>query len=387
MSEVQGSASVVRTDGPRGNSNGGRSTSGSRKPIQPADEVGNMPRQGPEVLDALFRLGPLTREQIGGILPQPVGEKQVGRIVGELGAQRDADVAGRKSKTPSKTTAEDKTSEGTASDPDGALLGAFKHHYRYNTGAQGHCWKTIYYLTPRGLAYVARRRDLYPSVAESLYRGVMEQARIDHALLRNDYYRRLMRHIPRVSHDLEDEEGLQIEALWAEKGMRPIKLGAVENNDRRYLNPDGVFEVAGLIGEQRRPYRLKVYVESDTGSEDMDWQVSGHADKYAEHLLNVLEGGLDSADGTAAGETALPVVLFISPGPRRTRWVRSRIRENGLDEDSVFNAVRWKFKEQGSSLPDLFWFTNLKWLDQQGPAGAAYWPLSASELRPLLPVV
>lgn len=369
------SRAATRSAGP-GNSRRGR----HRLHTPDLRDGPNMPLHGPEALDVIFRLGIVTIEQAAQLVPAAVGNDRMEKILRAL-------VSGDVSSKPSKRRGGHSGSAHLTEDhPE--LLKSVTHPFKYSgSGGEVH-WRKVYYLSGDGLAYVARRRDLYPSVAEQLYRGVLEQARIDHALLRNEFYRRLAAQIPRAVPEGTDDEGLRIEEMWAEKGMTPIKLDGVEGNDRRYLNPDGAVEIAGMDGSPPRSYRLKIYVESDTGSEDMEWQVTGHADKYAEHFLGCLQSQSQDGGAGSSADVELPVVVFVSPGPKRTRWVRNKIRQNGLESSSVFNAAMGAFKEQGLSLARLYWFTNLGWLTASGgPAGPSYWPLSAGKDASLEPLI
>lgn len=333
----------------------------------------HMPRQGPEALDIIFRLGILTTEQAAQLVPTPVSKHRMGEILRAL-------ETGNPVKTRRKDRTKAKRQGQRVSNEYPALLNTVTHPFRYADGGSEVHWRNVYYLNAEGLAFVARRRNLYPSIAESLYRGVLEQARVDHALLRNEFYRRLAAEIPRSSPEGADDSSVRIEEMWAEKGMTPIKLDPVEGNERRYLNPDGMFEVAGLRDSTGRTYRRTVYVESDTGSEDMEWQVTGHADKYAEHFYNCAESRRSENSDLPSDDHELPVVLFVSPGPTRTRWVRNKLRANGLNTGSVFNATMNALKDDGVSLSGLYWFTNLSWLSECASAvGAAYWPLSAGK--------
>lgn len=341
----------------------------------------HMPMQGPEALDIIFRLGILTTEQAAQLVPTPVSKHRMGQILRAL-------ETGNPVKTRRKHREKTKGQTQRAGNECPSLVNTVQHPFRYAGGGSEVHWRNVYYLNAEGLAFVARRRNLYPSIAESLYRGVLEQARVDHALLRNEFYRRLAVEIPRSSPEGTDGSGARIEELWAEKGMTPIKLDPVEDNDRRYLNPDGMFEVAGLRTSDGSECRRSVYVESDTGSEDMEWQVTGHADKYAEHFYNCAMSRRTGNDDLPSEKSELPVVLFVSPGPTRTRWVRNKLRANGLNAGSVFNATMNVLKDEGVSLSNLYWFTNLSWISKTGSAvGAAYWPLSAgtdSRLQRLL---
>ena len=335
-----------------------------------------MPLQGPEILDLLFRLGPLTMDQMGGLLPRRIGADRLGRILKRLGVE---------GQVPEETGASCTDGSGPGG-PPAPMVGRTRRTWRFGSRDRRTRWKMVYHLSAKGLDYVARRRDLHPSVAKSLYQRVYEDARIDHALLRNDFYRRVSLHAPRLSPDgLSSPGGLHIETLWAESGMTPIRLLPLAGKGRRFLNPDGILELV-TTGSSR--YGLKLYIESDTGSEDMPWQIASHADKYAEHLFTILDGKVkESPPGIRPpDDLSVPRVLFVSPGPQRTRWVRRTIRENGLNPESVFYSVLTAFKEKGYSLPSLFWFTNLQWLDEAGPLGASYWPLSSADLETLIEV-
>lgn len=367
----------VQVESPRrAGGTGSRRSRGQKLWTPRLQDNAEMPMQGPEVLDLLFRLGVLTAQQIAHLVPDPVSPRRMRLILGIL--ESGSNVAGKRSRGQPGEKGE-RAANGDESLP--ALLRSVTHPFRYAGVGEPVRWRSIYYLSGEGLDYVARRRDLYPSVAESLYRGVLEEARLDHALLRNEFYRRLVLDVPRATRGgLDEDDGLRVETMWAEKGMTPIKLDPVEGKERRYLNPDGLLEIGSASGAAANPQRLSIFIESDTGSEDMEWQVTGHADKYAEHLWSLLESG----DGTG-GEEGLPLVLFVSPGPGRTRWVRRKIRQNGLDAESVFSAVLEAFKQKGRSLPAQFWFTNLKWLEENGGAlGASFWPLSSSDFEVML---
>lgn len=344
-----------------------------------------MPLRGPEVLSLLFRLGVMTAEQIAALLSTPLSRFQVYAILRSLGSQEESQ---QESSPPNQPGMRNRRAK--------RLVEAWRRPCLYTKDPKTPAWRNVYYLTGAGLDYVARHKDIYPTVAESLYRRVLEEARIDHALLRNEYYRRLATELQSrgASGNQPAERTSQgsthpalanptLQGVWAESGRKPIELERVREDRRRYLNYDGFFELdlPGSSGGLRR-----FYIEADTGSEDMDWQVTGHAEKYAEHFLQVLESEIESEDMPTGSTTSdvLPRVVFVSPVPSRTRWVRRVVRAKGLEEKSVFSAVRAAFRTRGYKLPELFWFTNQEWLDAEGTLGSSYWPLSSSELEPLI---
>ena len=352
-----------------------------------------MPRHAPEALDLLFKLGVVTGEQMAGLLAGSSGARisayRVGEILRALGAG-GVERRGRRGdrKTPDGSA---RRADKPQNRPSGTpLVARVRRPFGYEKDCEPARLRTLYYLTGEGLSYVARKRDLYPTVAESLYKRVLEEARVDHALLRNEFYRRVCEEL--APGPYADGPGPRLETMWAEAGMTPIRLNDVEGRGRRYLNPDGLLEIEyANIGRSTasaapggRSALLKLYVESDTGTEDMSWQVAGHADKYAEHLLGVLDRETDEPGESDLRGVELPRVLFVSPGPKRTHWVRRVVRENALDERSVFNGVRDVFHERGLSLPALFWFTNLRWLHEEGSRGKSYWALSGKVLDNLV---
>lgn len=343
-----------------------------------------MPLHAPEALDLLFKLGVLTGEQLGGLLAASSGSvissDRVGEIMRALGA-------GRVQRTLKSTSrdGDNKRNKRKQKVNGQPMVASVRRQFSFASANGSAHLRTMYYLTGEGLSYVARQRDLYPTVAESLYRRVLEEARVDHALLRNEFYRRLCEDLYAPARR-EESTGApaQLETMWAEAGMTPIRLNDMEGKPRRYLNPDGLLELDyGGRESSGANSLLGIYVESDTGSEDMSWQVAGHADKYAEHFLDLLDQEMGEGQGQASSAN-LPRVLFVSPGARRTRWLRRVLLQSARDEQSVFHSVREVFKGRGLSLASLFVFTNLELLDEGGPRGVSYSPLSSRELSQLL---
>jgi hypothetical protein len=312
-----------------------------------------VPYLGPEILDLLFRLGPLTTAQIGALLPWALGD-----------AERDAVGLRNVQKVLRSLRA-------------GGKLSTTNRKARLFAETSGTRHKPVHNLTDPGLAFVAARQGLYLSKAASLYRQVFQEALVDHALLRNEYYARLAEDLARERPAGGPLSDLGFETMCAEGGYTPIPLSpSPVTGRRRYLNPDGLLT---FVREGDPSYRRSVWVESDTGSEDMPWQVAGKADQYAEHWCRLL----------VEEETALerlPSLLFVSPRRARARWVRETIRERGLQDGSTFGAAVDLFAERGASLPSLVIVTCYEWLERHGgPLGPAYWSLADRSLTELLP--
>lgn len=299
-----------------------------------------VPYLGAEVLDLLFRLGPLTNQQLQTLLPATVGERRIRQL---LAALRSAE---------------------TVVSP--------RRNFRFYEAARGSSWTMVHELTDEGLAFVADRQDLHLGKARSLYRQVLREAIIEHALLRNEYYAEISRSLESGA-AADAPSRLAIETLCAESGMTPMELSREKNRGRRFLNPDGLMS---FVREGDPAYYRAYFLESDTGSEDMPWKIAGKADRYGEHWQRLLD--------TGEVPERIPRVLFLSPTVARTRWVREVIRQRALDPSSVFSKARDRFREHALSLPSLVLFTNLPWLARFGPLGASYWSLGSSDLAPLL---
>lgn len=299
-----------------------------------------VPYLGAEVLDLLLRLGPLTNQQVQTLLPASVGERRIRQL---LAALRSAE----KVVSP-------------------------RRNFRFYEAARGSAWTMVHELTDEGLSFVADRQDLHLGKARSLYRQVLREAIVEHALLRNEFYAEISRTLEGgpVSEALS---GLAIETLCAESGMTPMELRREENKGRRFLNPDGLMT---FVREGDPAFYRAYFLESDTGSEDMPWKIAGKADRYGEHWQRLLD--------TGEIPERIPSVLFLSPTVARTRWVREVIRQRALDPTSVFSKARDHFREHDLSLPSLVLFTNLPWLARYGPLGASYWSLGSNDLSPLV---
>lgn len=374
-----------------------------------------MPTLGPETLDLLFRLGCLTTSQLRALLCVRRSESSVQRITKRLrGAGMIRSVRrpyryGRASASPAEPpTAAAATWQAGAT--GGATGGATEGATTASTRRPGR-WVTIHYLTEDGISLVARDRDLYPAVALSLYARVLDDARVYHALLRNEFYAWLVEDLTcaragaRAGARASASSSLEIETLCAESGYTPMRLADGKRGKRRYLNPDGVLELSDA--EDPSVYE-RVMVESDTGSQDMPWQISQKAEKLGEHLLT-LAHPRDSQGGTNRSSTpastpvnaqasaqangkgpvpAIPWTLFVSPTVTRMRWVREVFREDAVRDGSQLAQARTSFLAATNQRLDVaarITFTNLQWLAEYGTLGDAYWPLTSAERTTLLP--
>lgn len=320
-----------------------------------------IPYLGAETMDLLFRLGPLSTEHIKILLPPPRDADAEGNGSGSRSENR----SGQKIRHVQKVLAALRASGKVAST-------RIKVRVFERTSASR--WKMIHELTEAGLAFVADRQGLHHSKAKSLYRQVFREALIEHGFLRNDFYAAIDRDLKgevKMGGPLGD---VSVEKMCAESGMTPMELSPREGGGRRYLNPDGLMS---FVRKGDPSYHRAFFVESDTGSEDMPWQIAVKADQYAERWASCL----------AAGNPyhRLERVLFVSPTITRTRWVREVIRTRGNEPGSTFAETRMRFKKQDISIPMLFWFTNLEWLKPVGTLGEAYWSLGGKTLSPLLP--
>jgi hypothetical protein len=315
-----------------------------------------MPVSGPEVLDLTFRLGALTVEQLRNLLVKP------------LSARRTREALAALRKGPH----------------DRPLIATSRRYYPYAqaSGETGR-WLGVHYLTDSGIRYVAARRALYPATARSLYSRVLTDATVDHALLRNEFYA-LFASALRSTRDGDESGaasdwcGLGLETMCGESGYTPILLhqhsektsqeasGPNPGKKRRlYLNPDGVLEV-NRKGDPG--FHAYYFIESDTGSQDMPWQIARKAEHYAEHFADLLALG-----------RPIPKVLFVSPTVERTRWVRQVIYLNALEKSTRFFKTRSLFEKRGLSLASKVVFTNLIWQRAHGPLGTSYWSLVSNE--------
>lgn len=297
--------------------------------------VSTVPALAPEGLDLIFRLGVCTTDQLHTLLPRRVSVQRVRGLV-------------RCMQTGFR-------SGGTA-----PLIETSRRRFQHFEAASGARWKAVHTLTEHGLRFVAERRDLHPRVAGSLYARAYREATVDHALLRNDFFARFADALE-TSTD-EDHEGVWFDTMCGETGLDSILLETPEGQRPRYLNPDGMVE---LHRERDPGFYVSFYVESDTGSEDMRWQISRKAEQYAEHLAKLLEAG-----------KPLPKVLFVSPTVTRSRWVRQVFFAAGQDPANRLCVERNRFKDKGAKLPPLFVFTNLEWQRDHGTLGPSYWALS-----------
>lgn len=344
-----------------------------------------MPTLGPESLDLIFRLGCLTTSQLRTLLPTRRSISQVQRITkalrtgGLLESVRRPYPYSRPELSRSQPEATQTIFESGAGPMRAGSLGAsntLSGPSSDSSSARSSSWATIHYLTEKGLSLVARSRDLYPSVAKSLYDRVLDEARVYHALLRNEFYAWLVEDLTAARSSGYSSAG--IETLCAESGYTPMRLADGKRAKARYLNPDGVVE----FGDARDPsFYERTLIESDTGSQDMPWQISSKAEKYAEYLM----AQLDKHPRGRAFE--VPKVLFVSPGVSRSRWVRETFVENAQRDGSKFKEARTKLRnlgENGGELADAVLFTNFAWLSRRGTLGKAYWPLSSNELKSLM---
>ena len=311
--------------------------------IETGQRIGQpgVPYLGAEILDLLFRLGPLTNPQIQTFVPVTLGHRRIQQLLAALRV--------------------------------GGTVESLRRTYRFYDASRRSKWTTVHKLSEDGLSFVADRQDLYPKKAKSLYRQVFREPIIEHALLRNEFYAEITRALSQGP--TEDDAGApapMIETMCAESGMTPMELGRGESGGRRYLNPDGLMT---FVRDGDPAYYRAYFLESDTGSEDMPWKIAGKADQYGQYWRRLL----NASDAPAR----IPKVLFVSPTVARTRWVREVIRQRALETSTEFSTARDAFRKQGLSLPHLVLFTNLPWLARFGPLGAAYWSLGDNQLSPL----
>lgn len=340
-----------------------------------------MPTLGPETLDLIFRLGCLTSAQLRTLLPVPRSLSQIQRITKTLRAGGFLETVRRPypyARPPQPTR--QATLVPYQGPPSGTMsLGrpAGSSAPSGSPTATQTPWAAIHYLKQAGLSQVARNRDLYPAVAKSLYDRVLDEARVYHALLRNEFYSWLVTELAEARG--EGASSVEIETLCAESGYTPMRLADGRKNKARYLNPDGVLE----LGDARDPaFYKRILVESDTGSQDMPWQISAKAEKFAEYLLGQLDQHRPGRPFT------VPLLLFVSPGVSRTRWVRETFVENAANPDSKFAEARTELKSLGENsmdVADAILFTNFAWLHKRTTLGNAYWALSSNELVALTP--
>lgn len=352
--------------------------------------VSEMPTLGPESLDLIFRLGCLTTAQLRVLLPARRSLSQVQRVTKALRSGRLLESARR----PYPYGRHDHVSRGTHATPAaGTEDSPFPQRSAAGPMAAGSLgpatsagalvdtstarWANIHYLTASGLSLVARTRDLYPSVAKSLYDRVLDEARVYHALLRNEFYAWLVEDLSTARS--AGSSSRLIETLCAESGYTPMRLADGKRSKARYLNPDGVLE----FGDESDPsFYERVLIESDTGSQDMPWQISAKAEKFAEYVVKQL----DRRSPAEQRSFRAPKVCFISPGVARSRWVRETFVDNAQRSDSMFREARVMLRERSADSADLasaVLFTNFSWLAKRTPLGKAYWPLAANELASL----
>ncbi len=295
-----------------------------------------LPTLGGEALDLLFKLGPLTYEQLQELLPERIRERRMRQI---LSALRDI-----------------------------GMVASSKRRYRLLPGTAPSRPKMVHELTPEGVLFVADRQDLFPRVARSMHDQVCREATFEHALFRNQFYAELARDLREQRAEAEGPlAGVDIEVLCAESGVVPIQVGRGEKGGRSYLNPDG--EITFIRHGDPTFYRA-FFVEADTGSEHQEWKIGGKANRYGQRWVSLLEAGQPFE--------RLPRMFFLCPNVARTRWVREVFRKKANDPESAFSASLVRFREEGLSLPSLVLFTNLTWINRYGgPLGPAYWSLSS----------
>ena len=363
-----------------------------------------MPPLGPEVLRHLFRFGPLGVEQLAGLLLERRSPRWVRHTVGVLAGPGDRDTPGVGTRAPHQAPYQ--PSNQTSGAPE-AAGGARKKAARTShrdpfvicekrqlPSSGGRRSGLVVYLTEAGLAFTAAEQDLNYDRAKKEYGQVVQETTVGHALLRNEFYGRLM---GAVREARAAGKPLSVETLTAESGVDPIRLSPGKGGAKRYLNPDGLIEAFAGPAAGRR---FRILVEADTGSQYHRWQISAKANRYAEYfsiLQNLRETSGDpeaagahgnareepedyrSSDGPYLGPTSntgvsggdLPRVLFVSADPKRSYWVREVFIQTARDPQSPLHAIRERLQARGIEVADLLRLTNLAWIEEGGPLGAA----------------
>ncbi len=240
-------------------------------------------------------------------------------------------------------------------------------------------WELIYSLSTAGIGYVGEQKGLKFREAERLYNRVRSEARMNHALLRTEFFSMLSGEVRGRTGPLPDPqsliEGLMIEVLGAESTAGPLVLPKHAKGSRRSLEPDGVI----VLSDMRYREPLVAYVESDTGSQDKFEQVASKANAYASYLSSTA-----AADNLYGDSWVPPCVIFLSPSAKRSMTVRRFLKRAALDTSSNFARARATMQEKDKvDIAGLFAVTNLEWLNSHGALGASYWTLDSKALRGL----
>jgi hypothetical protein len=221
----------------------------------------------------------------------------------------------------------------------------------------------VYYLSERGVKLCAAHHGILSTrEGKKTYAQAYREGLIAHALLRNEYYATL------AEETCQHPDRLVLEKLWAEHGALPVIHPQGGKGSPRNM-PDGLVEVgrAGSI----EPL-VRVFVESDTGTQDTRKEMSAKIRRYCPHFSSTLGY---SPHSTSPRRAECPTrIVFFSPTQRRSLRARRLCARIADEKGSIFGQLR-EYLSESYDLANLFLYTNLQLVAERGALGRSYLPM------------